>query len=101
MFPILPLDTPVHRIYRVKNDKIIWFNRNLKTIAKMVGIEKRITSYTVRDTWTNIGLDLGIDIRQISSGLGHSSVQVTEKHYGKVIQEKILDEINARITASK
>ncbi len=101
LFPLIPNGTPTNRIHRVKNDKIVWFNRYLKTIAKMVGIEKNVSSYTVRDTWTNIGLDLGIDIRQISSGLGHSSVKVTEKHYGKVIQEKILDEINARITALK
>ena len=59
---------------------------------------KKITTYTLRDTWTNIGLDLGIDIRKISSGLGQSSVKVTEKHYGKSMTEKMLDEINAKIT---
>lgn len=69
-------------------------------IAALAGIEKKITTYTLRDTWTNIGLHMGIDIRKISSGLGHSSVQVTEKHYGKSVSEKILDEINAKITAS-
>jgi site-specific recombinase XerD len=41
---------------------------------------------------------MGIDIRQISSALGHSSVSVTDKHYGKVILEKILDDVNKQIT---
>jgi len=53
----------------------------------------------MRDTWTNISLDLGIDIRKISSSLGHSSIQVTEKHYAKSIHAKILDDISARIVS--
>ncbi len=98
LFPILSNDIPQNKIFRVKNDKLKRFNKHLKEIAQLAGIKKKISSYSARDTWTNIGLDLGIDIRQISSGLGHSSIEVTEKHYGKTIQEKILDEINARIT---
>jgi len=100
LFPIIPEGTLEHRIFRVKKDKTHWFNKHMKQIAAQLGIEKNITSYAVRDTWTNIGLDMGIDIRKISSGLGHSSINVTEKHYSQSIQEKILDEINAQITAS-
>ena len=98
LFPIIPKNTPPERLHIVNNAKVKTFNKYAKRIADLTGISKKITTYTVRDTWTNIGLDLGIDIRKISSGLGHSSVQVTEKHYGKTISEKILDEINAKIT---
>lgn len=99
LFPILTKDTPPHRVHRVKNDKIKWFNKRMVGLAKFAGIKKKVTSYTPRDSWTNIGLDMGIDIRQISSGLGHSSVSVTDKHYGKAILEKILDEVNEKITS--
>ena len=51
-----------------------------KKIALELGIEKNVSSYTPRDTWTNLGLQMGIDILKISSGLGHSSVEITEKH---------------------
>lgn len=98
LFPIIPVDTVPEKLHKVNNGKVKIFNRYAKQIAILAGIEKKITTYTLRDTWTNIGLDLGIDIRKISSGLGHSSVQVTEKHYGKSVSEKILDEINAKIT---
>lgn len=98
LFPIIPEETPDPRIFRVKKDKAKWFNNNIKKIAAKLGIEKNITTYTARDTWINIGLEMGIDIRKISSGLGHSSVEITEKHYSQMIQEKILDEINAQIT---
>ena len=100
MFPIIPEETPAPRIFRVKKDRAKWFNNNIKKIALELGIEKNITTYTARDTWTNIGLEMGIDIRKISSGLGHSSVELTEKHYSQMIQEKILDEINERITSN-
>ncbi len=98
LFPIIPSGTKAEDLFKVNNGKVKIFNRYANRIAKLAGIDKKITTYTLRDTWTNIGLDLGIDIRKISSGLGHSSVQVTEKHYGQNVTEKILDEINAKIT---
>ena len=98
LFPIIPNGTSPERLYKVNKGKVKIFNKYAAQIATLAGIEKKITTYTLRDTWTNIGLDMGIDIRKISSGLGHSSVQVTEKHYGKSVSEKILDEINAKIT---
>ncbi|MEQ9262028.1 MAG: tyrosine-type recombinase/integrase [Owenweeksia sp.] len=98
LFPIMPRDTPEHRLHIVNNDKVKTFNKYANRMAKMAGIDKKITTYSVRDTWTNIGLDLGIDIRQISTGLGHSSVQVTEKHYGQSVTEKVLDAVNKKIT---
>ncbi len=101
LFPIIPQSTSPELLHRVNNAKVKTFNNYAKRIAKLASVEKKITTYTLRDTWTNIGLDLGIDIRKISSGLGHSSVKVTEKHYGKSVTEKILDEINARITGTQ
>ncbi len=98
LFPIIPNSTTPERLHRVNKDKVKIFNKYASRIAELAGISKKITTYTIRDTWTNIGLDMGIDIRKISSGLGHSSVQVTEKHYGKNVSTKILDEINAKIT---
>ncbi len=100
IFPIIPEDRIGEEIFRAKRDKLKWFNNNIKKIATDLGIEKNLSSYAPRDTWTNLGLQMGIDIRKISSGLGHSSVEVTQKHYSQMIQEKILDEINAQITKS-
>jgi integrase len=98
IFPILSADIPESRIFRVKNDKVKWFNKHMKKMTADLGIEKNVTTYTARDTWTNLGLDMGIDIRKISSGLGHASVKTTEKHYMQTMQERILDEINSQIT---
>ncbi|MHA7102531.1 phage integrase SAM-like domain-containing protein [Roseivirga pacifica] len=98
IFPIIPEDRVGEAVFKTKKGKLSWFNDNIKKIAEDLCIEKSLSSYTPRDTWTNLGLQMGIDIRKISSGLGHSSVEVTQKHYSQIIQEKILDEINAQIT---
>ena len=98
IFPIIPEDRIGEAVFKTKKGKLSWFNDNIKRIAIDLGIEKNLSTYTPRDTWTNLGLKMGIDIRKISSGLGHSSVEITEKHYSQMIQEKILDEINAQIT---
>lgn len=100
IFPIIPEERVGEAVFKTKKGKLSWFNDNIKKIAEDLCIEKSLSSYTPRDTWTNLGLQMGIDIRKISSGLGHSSVEVTQKHYSQVIQEKILDEINAQITKS-
>ena len=100
LFPLIPENRVGEEIFRAKRDKLKWFNNNIKKIAADLGIEKNLSTYTPRDTWTNLGLQMGIDIRKISSGLGHSSVEVTQKHYSQIIQEKILDEINEKITKS-
>ncbi len=101
LFPIIPEDTPEERIFLVKKDKSKLFNKHFTDIANILEIDKNITTYTARDIWTNIGLSMGIDIRKISKGLGHSRVEVTEKHYEQSMQFKLLDEMNAWITGGK
>lgn len=98
LFSLIPEEAKGEAIFKKKKEKLKWFNDHLKKIARDLEINKNVSSYTARDTWTNIGLSIGVDIRKISTGLGHSSVEVTEKHYSQKIMEKILDEINAQIT---
>ncbi len=101
IFPLLKKGQDEYKIYHWRKFKTKWLNDHLKEIAQELEIDKRLTSYAARDTWTNLGLQMGIDIRKISSGLGHSSVQVTERHYMQSVQDAILDQINAQITSSQ
>ena len=98
LFPIISMDTPPERIFKEKQQKAKLFCKHFNAIASAAEIDKNITTYTARDTWTNMGLSMGIDIRKIQKGLGHASVQTTEKHYQKNLQFKFLDEINDLIT---
>ncbi len=59
IFSIIPKDIPEERIHRVKDDRRNTFNKKIKKICHELGINKSVTSYTARDTWTNLGLEMG------------------------------------------
>ena len=72
---------------RISNQK---YNSYLKEIADLVGIEKRLTTHMARRTFASTVLlynDVPMEI--VSELLGHSSMQITQDSYGKVVQKKI------------
>lgn len=77
---------------KFSNQKI---NSYLKEIAEIVGIDKNITHHTARKTFASTVLlfnDVPMEI--VSELLGHSSMQITQQYYGKVVQKKVSDAIN-------
>ena len=54
-----------------KNQRHI-HNNNLSQIAKLAGIDKKVTSKLVRDTWANIAMNEGFSTNLIGAILGHS-----------------------------
>ena len=66
------------------------FNAYLKEIANVVGIEFNLTHHIARKTFASTVLlynDVPMEI--VSRLLGHSKLQTTQDHYGKVVQKKI------------
>jgi site-specific recombinase XerD len=61
---------------RISNQKL---NASLKSIADIVGINKRITHHTARRTFgTTILLESGADIKAVSKLLGHTDIKQTQ-----------------------
>lgn len=100
IFPLIPKNTQEQDIFKVNKGKVKIFNEYAKKIAEQANIKTKITSYTIRDSWANIGLDLGVDIRNISAGLGHSSINTTEKHYAQKVKEARMNAANKKITGA-
>jgi hypothetical protein len=46
-------------------------NINLKKIAVICGIKRKLSTYYARYSWTNIGRKVGLSIDDVSLGLGH------------------------------
>lgn len=70
------------------------FNSFLKEIAEILGIKKRITHHTARKTFASTVLlynDISMEI--VSELLGHSNIRVTQKHYAKVVQRKVSEQM--------
>lgn len=77
------------------------FNSYLKEIAVIVGIEKRLTHHIARKTFaTTVLLYNDIPMEIVSELLGHSKMQITQKHYAKVVQKNVskeMDKLNHRL----
>jgi site-specific recombinase XerD len=94
--PILPkareiLDKYDDNLPTLSNQK---FNSYLKEITELVGINKKLTHHTARKTFaTTVLLFNNVPMEIVSELLGHSNMNITQAHYGKVVQKKVSDEI--------
>ena len=94
--PILPkakeiLDKYNDTLPGISNQK---FNSYLKEISELVGIDKKLTHHTARKTFaTTVLLFNNVPMEVVSELLGHSNMNITQAHYGKVVQKKVSDEV--------
>lgn len=77
---ILPI---IKRTKEFEQDKDIqWcrkrYNKKLKAIAKLCGIQENITSYVSRHSFATLAEESGIPLRVISKMLGHTRLSTTE-----------------------
>jgi integrase/recombinase XerD len=97
LFPILdtaPEDLSARYHHIRKALKV--FNEQLKEIAKVCGIEKNVTSYTARYTYTNILVKNNVSMPLIQQALGHSSIATTQ-HYIQKYSDSEVDKVDLLI----
>jgi site-specific recombinase XerD len=71
----------------ISNQKM---NTYLKEIADICGIERNMTTHTVRHSYaTSVCLANGVSMENVAKMLGHASTNVT-KHYAKVLDSSIM-----------
>lgn len=95
VFPILKREEAA-----LRDREIQWarkrYNKKLKTLATLCGIESNLTSYVSRHSFATQAMLLDIPLTAISSMLGHSSIKTTEI-YLKGLPVNILDDYNERL----
>ena len=70
------------------------FNAYLKEIANVVGIEFNLTHHIARKTFaTTVLLFNNVPMDIVSKLLGHTKLQTTQDHYGKILQERVSKEM--------
>lgn len=72
------------------------YNKKLKDLAKLCGIQKNLTSYVSRHSFATQAMLQDVPLNAISTMLGHSSLKTTET-YLKSLPSNILDDYNTRI----
>ncbi|PKG52911.1 site-specific integrase [Olleya sp. 1-3] len=66
------------------------FNSYLKEISELLGIDKRLTHHIARKTFaTTVLLYNDVPMEIVSELLGHSNMNITQAHYGKVVNQNI------------
>lgn len=99
--PLLPKAKNVIDLFEDKESEMVFprisnqkFNEYLKEIADVLGIDKKLTHHIARKTFASTVLlynDVPMEI--VSELLGHSSMVVTQANYGKIVQNKISEQI--------
>lgn len=82
--------------YEEYQQKLHRLNRNLKALARIQGVDARISSYTARHTWATLAKHCGIPEGLICDALGHTSVKTTET-YLKSFDNRSLSKANNKV----
>ena len=77
-----------YRVPSISNQK---YNAHLKIIGDAAGIDMPITSHVGRRTAGSIWLNSGIPIDVVAKGLGHQSIQVTQRAYAKILDTTVVE----------
>ncbi len=91
IFPImkegLDYTDPVTRQNMI-NSRNVYANKDLKFIAKSIGLGKHISFHSSRHTWATRALRKGMRIEYVSRLMGHASIRTTQI-YAKIVNEDL------------
>ena len=68
------------------------YNRRLKEVGRIVGIETKITTHLLRKTFSTLSVNRGLSKDSLQYALGHTSVKTTEMYYAKTEVKRVLEE---------
>ena len=90
-FPILPkeLRNDLEKERTKFKDKRKYFNKDLKKIGKLCGIEANLTTYVTRHTWASLAKFAGIAPAIIGESLGHSDLKTTQTYLANFENEEL------------
>lgn len=98
LFPILNSEDPV-RAYAQYQVALNYYNRLLKKLSKLLGLEQGLSSYTSRHSWATAARNHNVPLPVISAGMGHTSERTTQI-YLMMLENSVIDLANQGILAS-
>ncbi len=72
-------------------------NTSLKTLGEKIKLPFSLHFHISRHTFATIGLNRGVDIKTISTLMGHSSVLITEKVYASVLPSTLEQAVEEKL----
>ena len=71
------------------------YNAYLKVVAQAAGLSYSLSTHWARHTGATILLNEGVDMKIVSKICGHSSTRITEQIYAKLLDETIVEAVDA------
>ena len=97
---LLPIiRTPCTNERSVYRNSAYNINHNLKKIARILGLDMRLTMYVARHSWASAAKAKGVPLSVISEGMGHDS-EATTQIYQASLDASVVDRANAMILKS-
>ena len=94
VFPVITNDGKDARLQY--ENGLRYYNKHLKRLAKLSGIDKPLSSHWARHSWATIAKYKKLPLSVISEGLGHSNEKTTYIYLASFEQSQ-LDEANRRV----
>jgi integrase len=98
IFDVVRSDDPAVQAVQIR-DELRRYNRTLKEIGELCGLNTPLTSYVSRHTYATIAKRKGVPTAVISEALGHSSEEVTQVYLDSFEQET-MDEFHKMVIES-
>lgn len=92
LFPILDSEES-RKAYVQYQTALGYYNRQLKKLGSMLGLDIPLSSYVARHTWATAARDHNIPIAVISSGMGHTT-ESTTRIYLNSLDGAVVDKAN-------
>ena len=80
VFHVLDYEITVAQEFERVKGFVKKINNNIDTVAKSLGITKKVTTYTARHSFSTVLKRAGASTELIKESLGHSSMQTTENY---------------------
>lgn len=74
-------------------------NKHLKEIARLAGIDTKLTMYVARHSWATIARNMQVPMNVISQAMGHTNERTTEI-YIRSVDTNVIDQANRAIIDS-
>ncbi len=98
IFPIITATDPA-TAYRQYVTALNYHNRKLKCLARGMGENLSLSSYTARHTWATAARNHNVPVYVISESMGHTSEKTT-RIYLASLDSSVIDEANKSILGS-
>ena len=100
VFPIMEQGTSPLRQYELMQLFVHFINNWMKHILNNLGIDKKVTTYVARHTFSTVLKRSGASTEYIQEALGHSNIKTTE-NYLDSFEKEVKKDFAKRLTAFK